>query len=280
MRRTALALAVAALAPGCMPPSWGANALLHPPRRAVTGAPALPHRDVEVRSDGATLRGWVFPARTRARAGTVVYLHGVADNRASGTWIAERLVRAGFDVVTYDSRAHGESTGAACTYGFHEKRDLARVLDRLGVERVTLLGVSLGAAVALQAAAEDPRIAAVVSVSTFSSLEEIARDRVGRVASDRQVAEAIALAEQEARFEAARVSPVAAAARLRIPVLVLHGAEDTETRPEHSRRVYAALAGPKRLELVAGAGHDDALWKAWGEVEAWIVARGGAPGGT
>lgn len=66
MRRTALALAVAALAPGCMPPSWGANALLHPPRRAVTAAPPLPHRDVEVRSDGATLRGWVFPARTPA----------------------------------------------------------------------------------------------------------------------------------------------------------------------------------------------------------------------
>jgi hypothetical protein len=276
VRRIALVLSVVALAPGCMPPSWGANALLHPSRRAVGAAPALPHRDFAVDAGGVTLRGWLFPAQTKARAGTVVYLHGVADNRASGVWIAERLVRAGLDVVAYDSRAHGDSTGEACTYGFHEKRDLSRVLDRLGVERAIAVGVSLGAAVALQAAAEDPRITAVVSVSTFSSLHEIARDRVGRIASERQLAEAIAIAERTARFEVAEVSPVAAAARLRIPVLVVHGAQDAETRPEHSKRVYAALAGPKRLVLVDGAGHDDALARAWPEVEAWIVLTGRA----
>ncbi len=261
-----------------MPPSWGANALLHPSRRAVGAAPALPHGDFAVDAGGVTLRGWLFPAQTAARAGTVVYLHGVADNRASGTWIAERLVRAGFDVVAYDSRAHGESTGDACTYGFHERKDLSRVLDRLGLERAVVLGVSLGAAVALQAAAEDPRITGIVSVATFSSLEEIARDRVGRIASERQIAEAMDLAGRTARFDVAEVSPVAAAARLRIPVLVVHGAQDAETRPEHSRRVYAALAGPKRLELVEGAGHDDALARAWRDVEAWIVAEGAVAG--
>jgi pimeloyl-ACP methyl ester carboxylesterase len=253
-----------------MPPSWGANALLHPARRPIGTSPALAHRDLVVESDGAILRGWVFPAQAARHAGTIVYLHGVADNRASGTWIAERLVREGWDVVAYDSRAHGESTGDACTYGFHEKKDLSRVLDALRVDSAIVIGVSLGAAVALQAAAEDGRIAGVVSVATFSSLERIARDWVGRKATDGQIGEAFALAEREARFRVEEVSPVAAAARIRVPVLLVHGAADSETRPEHSRRVYDALPGEKRLELVEGAAHDDALARAWPLVLEWV----------
>jgi len=271
--RLALALVVGSLVVGCMPPSWGANALLHPQRRPVGPAPEVPHRDLAVEVDGATLRGWLFPAQRRPRAGTIVYLHGVGDNRASGVWIAERLVRAGFDVIAYDSRAHGESTGTACTYGFRERKDLSRVLDQLGVERAVVMGVSLGGAVALQAAAEDTRIVALVSVATFSSLEEIARERVRWIASERQIAEALAIAEREAGFKVAAVSPVAAAGRIRIPVLLVHGAEDAETRPEHSRRVYAALAGPRRIEIVEGAGHDDALGRGWGNVEDWVVTQ-------
>ncbi len=273
VRPLALALAAACALVACMPPSWGANALLHPPRRPIVGAPALPHRDFAVDSDGATIRGWIFPAQTSRRAGTVVYLHGVADNRASGVWIAERLVREGFDVVAYDSRAHGESGGDACTYGYYEKKDLSRVLHRLGIERAIVVGVSLGAAVALQAAADDPRIVAVVSVATFSSLEEIAHDRVRRIATDGQIRKAFAIAEREGRFEVALVSPVRAAARIRVPVLVVFGSGDSETPTVHSRRVFEALAGPKRIEEVLGAGHDDALVKAWERVDRWIAGQ-------
>jgi pimeloyl-ACP methyl ester carboxylesterase len=276
VRSLAVALA-SSLAAACMPPSWGANALLHPARRPVGAEPALPHRDLAVESDGVTIRGWVFPAQAPRRVGTLVYLHGVGDNRASGTWIAEQLVRVGWDVVAYDGRAHGASGGDVCTYGYHEKRDLSRVLDALGVDRAIVVGVSLGAAVALQAAPDDPRIAGIVSISTFSSLEEIARDRVGWKATDRRIRDAFAIAEREGRFRVAEASPVAAAPRIRIPVLVVHGGADSETRPEHSRRVYAALAGPKRLEIVQGAGHGDAMARAWPTALEWIRARAASP---
>jgi pimeloyl-ACP methyl ester carboxylesterase len=122
--RLAAAVVVAALA-ACMPPSWGAGALLHPGRTIVAAAPALPHREVAFESEGVTLRGWLFPARAPSRGATIVYLHGSGDNRASGVWMAEDLVADGFDVLAYDSRAHGASGGAACTYGWYEKRDLA-----------------------------------------------------------------------------------------------------------------------------------------------------------
>jgi len=258
------------LACACMPPSWGAGAVLHSARRPVGPPPALAHRDVGLDSDGVALRGWLFPAAGASRGVTVVYLHGSGDNRASGVWIAEQLVRRGFDVLAYDSRAHGNSGGDACTYGYYERHDLHRALDALGIRRAILLGVSLGGAVALQETPDDSRVAGVVAVASFSDLESIARDRAPFIASGGQVRQAFALAEQEAHFRVADVSPVKAAGRIQVPVLLVHGGEDHETRPVHSERVYAALAGPRRLLLVKGAGHNDALGRVWPDVEAWI----------
>jgi len=67
------------------------------------------------------LKGWQCVA-TGNRRGTLIYLHGIADNRGSAAGVIERFVRRGFDVVAYDSRAHEESTGRVCTYGFYENR--------------------------------------------------------------------------------------------------------------------------------------------------------------
>ncbi len=252
-----------------MPPSWGAGALLHPQRRHVTSQPALPHRDVAFVGDGALLRGWLFPAASRSGTAVVV-LHGIADNRESAVWIAERLTAMGFDVLAYDSRAHGESGGEACTYGYFEKRDLSRALDALGIRRAILVGNSLGAAVALQAAADDPRVVAVVAADTFSDLESIVRERAPFFASDVQIREALALAGEQAHFRVPDASPVLAARRIHVPVLLLQSADDRETSRTHSERVLAALAGPRELRVVLGAKHGEAIGKAWSAVEAWI----------
>jgi uncharacterized protein len=270
VRPARITLAVLALAAACMPPSWGAGALLHPTRRHVSTSPALPHWDVAFESQGVQLRGWLFPTGS-SRGTTVVVLHGIADNRESAVWIAERLTPRGFDVLAYDSRAHGESGGEACTYGYFEKRDLSRAFDALGVHRAILIGNSLGAAIALQTAADDPRIVAVVAADTFSDLESIARERAPFFAADAQIREAFALAEQEAHFRVQDVSPIMAARRVGVPVLLLQSAEDNETPRTHSEKVFAALAGPRKLLIVPGARHGEALGKAWNEVQTWIM---------
>jgi uncharacterized protein len=272
-----LALVLAAFAIG-FPPSWGAGALLHPARRPVGAPPALTKRDVVVQSGDVTLRGWLFPSSGVSRGTTVVYLHGSADNRDSGNWIAERLVPKGYDVLAYDGRAHGESTGDACTYGVLEKQDLRRALDQLGIQRFLLVGASLGAAVALQAAPDDPRVIGVVAASTFSDLETIARDRAPPTMREAQIREAFDLAGKQAAFRVADASPLRAASRITVPVLIVHGADDRETSPEHSRRVYAALSGPKTLRVVENAGHNGVLSIIWPEVERWIDDVSARPG--
>lgn len=250
-------------------PGWAAGGLLHPARNLVDPTLVEKYGRLSLAGAGVLLEGWRIPARGPVR-GTVVYLHGVADNRASSLG-ALRLVDRGFTLVAYDSRAHGSSTGDACTYGFYEKRDLQRVLDVTGEAPVIVIGSSLGAAVALQAAAEDSRIRAVVAAESFSDLRTIAMERAPKILGDGTIARAFALAETQGAFVVDDVSPLRAASRITVPVLLLHGAEDRETSPTHSHRIFEALAGPKRLILVPRAGHNQALRaSSWPDVEAWI----------
>jgi uncharacterized protein len=133
-------------------PSLGAGALLHPVRRHVQQSPPAGCEEATFHGAGVMLAGWRCGAVGERRA-SLVFLHGVGDNRAGVTGLLPRFMPRGFDVIAYDSRAHGESGGDACTYGFWEKQDLRAVIDVLRPGPVVLLGTSLGGAVALQEAA-------------------------------------------------------------------------------------------------------------------------------
>jgi pimeloyl-ACP methyl ester carboxylesterase len=218
------------------------------------------------------LQGWRGEVGGGRRRGTLIYLHGIADNRASGAGVIERFRKRGFDVVAYDSRAHGESEGDACTYGFFEKQDLRAVLDTVRSGPVVLVGSSLGAAVALQLAATDKRISAVVAAESFSDLRTVVIERAPVFFTSATIERAFKLAEQQGRFQINSVSPALAARAITIPVLIIHGAADSDTPPDHARRLFAALGGPKRLILVPKAGHNESLHGAetWEEIERWL----------
>ncbi len=82
------------------------------------------------------------------------------------------------------------------------------------------------------------------------------------------------MAEARGRFDVASVSAVSAARSLRIPVLLIHGADDVDTPPAHSQRILAALPGPKRLVLVPKAGHNQSLNSPaiWDDIDRWLAA--------
>jgi pimeloyl-ACP methyl ester carboxylesterase len=270
-----VALVVAAVvAARCVPAAWGAAALLHPSRRPVAAVPSVPFERVAFSGErGVPLVGWLFRARA-ARRGLVVYLHGVGSNKEDGIGVAARLGPLGWDVLAYDSRAHGESGGEECTYGFYEKRDVGHALDALGVTRAVVMGSSMGAAVALQVAAVDARVVAVIAQSPFSDLRTIVHERAPWLAQDWQVEAALHAAEETAAFRVDDVSPVGAAASIRAPVLILHGTLDRDIAPEHARRIFAALPGAKRLVMLEGAAHNDVLGRddAWAAIDAWLAA--------
>lgn len=252
-------------------PAIAAGALLHPYKWRTDKAPPAGCSDTTFAGvGGVRLRGWTCTPRRGAR-GTLVYLHGVADNRGSGSGVVERFVSRGLEVVAYDSRAHGDSDGDVCTYGYYEKQDLQRVLTTMQRARVVLIGHSLGGAVALQTAADDPRVIGVVAVESFSDLRTVAGERAFYLPGF-LVERAFKYAEEKGVFDASAVSPVKAAARIKVPTFIIHGTADDATSPEHSKRIHAALTGPKELLLVEGARHAGSLARGdvWDVIDQWV----------
>lgn len=146
---------------------------------------SAPFRDVSFRSrDGVLLKGWYVPASPAGPAkgseprGTIVYLHGFHRTREEMLPMAVFGHQLGYDGLLFDFRNHGGSGGNVTSLGYWERLDAeAAVSYALSQEKaphpVILWGVSMGAAAALMAAAEDPQVDAVISDSTFLSFDRV-----------------------------------------------------------------------------------------------------------
>jgi pimeloyl-ACP methyl ester carboxylesterase len=267
---------VAVLVTGKVPGPVGGLRIVLPFRNPVLVQPAVAHSDWSITTrDGVTLRGWLFPT-TAATKGLIVYLHGKDANRSFGARIAERYVPKGYEVLAFDLRAHGTSGGWFTTYGAREVGDLAQALDTVPTEPVILIGESLGAAIALQAAASDNRILGVVAVASFADLETRVREAAGRF----DVAASVDWLATNAGFRVQNISPREAAIKIRVPVLVVHGTDDTVTLFHHSQEIFDALGGGKRLLKIDGAGHGDVLDRpvVWDAIDDWLLSVPRLPG--
>jgi alpha-beta hydrolase superfamily lysophospholipase len=240
--------------------------------------------DFAVRAnDGVELRGWkVVPASPNGD--WVLLFHGVSDNRTGGLGHAEFLLRHGYSVVMMDSRAHGKSGGDMVTYGWKERYDTVAITDALyateKVGHLHALGVSLGAAIALQSAAVEPRISAVSAEDPLANLREVSYDYAGLDVSPFlgktlfRPASIFALRalEKAVGFNPDEVSPEKSVAQRPFPVLLICGTNDHRIPCRHAEAIYDAATGPKELWIVQGAGHASALGQAPAEYENRVVS--------
>jgi uncharacterized protein len=144
------------------------------------------------RDDGVLLRGWLVPGidsqgkPTLER--TVIAVHGAWQNRTDPALglleLCCALARAGFAVLTFDMRGHGESQVAPFSLGDHEQRDVLGAVDLLREgalpypelarpEWIGGYGISMGANALLYAAAREPAIRAVVADSAYAEMAPI-----------------------------------------------------------------------------------------------------------
>src|SRR5262245_46173758 len=96
----------------------------------------------------------------------ILICHGIRHDKASGILFEQYLLKEGYTLMLIDFRNHGDSGGCITTYGYHEKEDLRSAVHYLRKRGLTgsigVLGASMGAAVALQAAAGFDDIHALV----------------------------------------------------------------------------------------------------------------------
>ena len=278
--RDAVASAVA-LAPNASRPSDPEHLVPIPPGLAERGAYAL---RTDVGPPSATLVSWVVEPRRGALNGTVLLLHGVRMDKQSLVPVGVALSDAGYRAVLVDLRGHGESSGRYLTYGAVEARDLSRVLDALGSQAPSaacagVYGFSYGAAVAIELAARDPRLVAVVAVAPFSSLREVTTDYERKylpaplqLIPDAWFQGAIDEGARLAEFDPDRTAPVRAVERTFAYILLIHGTADTQVPPRHSEIVAKAAGDRAELLSIPGATHDDMPVDASGAVRRATVA--------
>jgi dipeptidyl aminopeptidase/acylaminoacyl peptidase len=215
--------------------------------------------------DNTRLYGWWMAAATAAP--TVVILHGVKKNRTDVLRGALVLRQAGFNVLVFDGRGHGNSEGRYVTYGFYERRDVESAIEWLVKEKqidrnlLGLAGESMGAAIALQVAAHNDWIRAVWADSPFASLRRVSAEFLQRVTHlpgallNPVVWTTLQMANYRGKFDVEAVDPLAMAKQIKCPVSLVHGTADELIATAHSQNIFDALGGDKELWFVEGARH-------------------------
>jgi fermentation-respiration switch protein FrsA (DUF1100 family) len=220
----------------------------------------VPYSDVAIETDdGERLHGWWVP-RTQPALAHVLYLHGNGGNIGDRAPHVDLLAAEGLDVLIFDYRGYGQSTGRPSEHGTYRDASaaLAALLAQPGVDpaRVIYLGESLGGAVALALAIRSPP-AGLVLQSTFTSVRDMARLHY-RLIPRAVVPDA---------YPSLRLVP-----QVRTRLLCLHGDRDEIVPLMYGEALYEAAKCEKELVVFPGVGHNDVIARA-GQRWAATIAR-------
>ena len=246
-----------------------AHHLVHHPidvRRPATRQPQDVNLQVQelvvLNSIGQKLHAYFSPTHNGAY---VMLQHGFKKNRSEMLEEAKILQDAGYGILVTSVRAHDLNEGEAITFGVKEVDDLHTWYNYLinvqgaAKTKVGLLGNSMGAAMAIEYAAVNQAVAAVVAVSAFSSLDDTINVSVeyftGLPAFP--FAPMVSLwAETILDMETEQVDATKAAAQLcHTPLLIMQGGQDIVISVASGQWLYDAACGDKQLWFEESLGH-------------------------
>lgn len=231
---------------------WQRDLLYHPfglsaSPRAV-GVPEMRVMQVTT-ADGLTIRGWYAPPR-RSGAPTVVFYQGNTGTTAMRAFKARVFLDVGMGVLLAGYRGFDGNPGWPSEDGLYQ--DARAALDWLEqhgtpLADLVIYGESLGTGVAVQMGIERP-VAAVVLESPYTSVPDVASLRYPLIPVHWLALD---------RFES-----ISKVDKLRSPLLVAHGEQDTVIPVFLGRQLFAKAPFPKEAVYLTGAGHLDMY--AWG----------------
>ena len=223
---------------------------------------------------------------------TIIFCHGYSGNRYSSFRFLRPFIEAGWNIVLWDLRGHGESGGRYITFGAREAEDLQRVhamaAQRWPDSSCNLYGVSMGGATVLRYLARKgtaarkpqetqetteeaatlqevpaPGIAAAVSDCSFESLKTILIERRFAAAGiPRPLGRIIyrilrIYLKLRAGFDPEEIQPHRDSLNSSIPLLFVHGEADRETPVSVAQTFYNQRKdlAPTYLLTIPGAEH-------------------------
>jgi fermentation-respiration switch protein FrsA (DUF1100 family) len=188
------------------------------------------------------LHAWFF--RHPEPLATLLFCHGNAGNVSHRLENAAYLLQTGFQVLLFDYRGYGHSSGEPSEQGLYRDAAAAWVhlverADTAGAPRI-IFGRSLGGAVAVDLATYVEPDALIIE-STFTSIHTLAR-----------LIFAVPLPALPVKYDS-----LSKIGQLRTELLVIHGDRDELIPFGEGRMLFEAAPEPKTWYPIPGAGHND-----------------------
>lgn len=193
----------------------------------------------------------------------VIAVHGYTGGRqhmyAYGAYYAER----GYNVLTPDLCAHGESEGRYIGMGWLDRKDILKwiglILDRDNAAEIVLHGVSMGGGTVMMTAGEDlpENVVAVVNDCGYTSVWDVFSDELEylfRLPDFPFLYTASAIAKLRAGYTFGEASSLEQVKKAGVPMLFMHGSQDNFVHTEMVYRLYDACPTDKELFIAKGAG--------------------------
>lgn len=203
--------------------------------------------------DGSVISAWYVPARD-PNAPVLLFCHGNAGNISHRVHNLVLLNRIGLSVLIFDYPGFGRSSGRPLEAGIYGSAHAAyrHLREERGIpdKRIVFFGRSLGAAAALELAAGG-RGRALIMESGFTDLHQMGRHLYPMLPMPSRLKRKYPNAQR--------------LTSLRMPLLIIHGADDQLVPVSMAQRLFELARRPKDLYLVPGAGHNDTVLAGGGE---------------
>lgn len=217
--------------------------LIYKPSTCINRTPddlGLPWEWVEFdTSDSQRLTGWFITCENDR--GTLIFCHGNNGNIANRIEVAEIYHHLGFNVLLFDYRGFGRSTGRPNEKGTYRDADAAwrYVTDERGIppERIVISGKSLGGPIAAWCASQHTPAVLIIE-STFTSMHAI-----GIKLYPWLPVRALLSFSYNTREHIRNV---------KCPILIVHSSEDQLIPVSHGESLYNSAPGPKEFLMIKG----------------------------
>ncbi|MDG3002904.1 alpha/beta hydrolase [Paludisphaera mucosa] len=211
--------------------------------------------------DGLTLRGWRLVSGERRRL--IVLVHGMWSSWLEMASLGRDLHEAGYDVLLFDLRGHGQSDPSRLSLGSRERADVRAVLrwaHEAGYEddRIGWLGYSMGAATLILEAAQNPSIHAAVIDSPYGDLPKLLESQLSKHSRlpgwfNPGI---LTCARLLYGLRTEELVPIAAAASWGDrPMLLIHGESDTTVPVDQARTLGRAVGAACLTTFLPGVEH-------------------------